>query len=115
MFRHNGHPIGSVKTAFAKAVHRAEIPHATPHDMRRTFATRLHNEGVPMAKIQNLLGHGDVSTTMRYIGVTAEDLDTAMDALASARSRFHKEHGASPLSNTKVTYDKKGVSSDSSK
>ena len=68
-----------------------------------------------MAKIQTLLGHGDVITTMRYIGVTAEDLDTAIDVLASARSRFHREHGAKPLSNTKVTHDRKGVSCDGAK
>jgi integrase len=97
VFLFEGKPIQSIKTAFAGAVRRAEIRHATPHDMRRTFATRLHNENVPIAKIRDLLGHVDVKTTMIYIGVLAEDLDAAMDVLDGARRQYWRDRGVIPL------------------
>jgi site-specific recombinase XerD len=42
--------------------------------LRRTFATRLWEKGVDIYTISMLLGHTDVKTTQRYIGVTASML-----------------------------------------
>jgi site-specific recombinase XerD len=39
---------------------------ATPHDMRRTFATELLKKGVDVLTVQELLGHANVSTTGIY-------------------------------------------------
>lgn len=39
---------------------------ATPHDLRRTFATRLIEDGHDLVKVQRAMGHSNVQTTARY-------------------------------------------------
>lgn len=53
---------------FREAVRRAGIlRRITPHDMRRSAATHLHLSGMPIARLRDLLGHKDISTTEIYI------------------------------------------------
>lgn len=51
------------------------------HDLRRTYATWLHQGGADLAAIRDLLGHSDISMTSRYLGVTASDLKVAVKCL----------------------------------
>lgn len=46
--------------------HDAGIARFTPHDMRRTFITRLLEQGVDINTVRQLAGHGNISTTTRY-------------------------------------------------
>ncbi|WP_324019903.1 tyrosine-type recombinase/integrase [Pantoea sp. JZ29] len=46
--------------------HDAGIAWFTPHDMRRTFITRLLEQGVDINTVRQLAGHSDISTTTRY-------------------------------------------------
>lgn len=39
---------------------------ATPHDLRRTFATRLLDKGVDVSLVKTLMGHASVATTALY-------------------------------------------------
>lgn len=39
----------------------------SPHVLRRTFATKLIDNGVPLTVVQEILGHASIETTRRYI------------------------------------------------
>lgn len=62
------------KAAGVKKVH--------PHRFRRTLATTLARRNMAVQKIKELLGHEDISTTMRYICVTQEDVANAYEMCA---------------------------------
>lgn len=46
--------------------HRSDTARFTPHDMRRTFITRLLEQGVDINTVRQLAGHSGISTTTRY-------------------------------------------------
>ncbi|HXP17919.1 MAG TPA: tyrosine-type recombinase/integrase, partial [Terriglobales bacterium] len=46
----------------------------TPHRLRHTFATEMLRLGVSLPALMQLLGHRDISMTLRYLQVTQEDL-----------------------------------------
>jgi integrase len=53
------------------------------HDLRHEYACRLAERGVPITKIQYLLGHSSVVTTERYIHHTLAELSKAAAVLES--------------------------------
>jgi integrase/recombinase XerD len=54
------------------------------HTLRKTFGTLLSERGISLPVIQELLGHADISTTRKYIGVGMSSLQDATRVLAGA-------------------------------
>jgi len=49
----------------------------SPHSLRRTTATLLHEVGVPIERIQELLGHKDIRVTRGYVKSSADTRKSA--------------------------------------
>lgn len=55
--------------------------HVHPHKFRATFATTLLTRGVDIRTVQELLGHADIKSTMKYLAVTDERKASAVSVL----------------------------------
>ncbi|MCX6154059.1 MAG: tyrosine-type recombinase/integrase, partial [Candidatus Kapabacteria bacterium] len=51
------------------------------HTFRHTFASHLAQHGVAIQLIKELLGHSDITTTMRYAHLSPSALREAMNVL----------------------------------
>jgi len=58
---------------------RAEVEHFNPHTFRRTFAMWSLRAGMDIYSLKGLMGHADLATLLKYLGLTKEDLQRAHD------------------------------------
>jgi integrase len=64
------------------------LPHLRVHDLRHTFAYLVAQAGADVADLQTLLGHEDISQTMRYRGFV---LSRAKQFVTAARDSSNEE------------------------
>ena len=78
----NGLPVESIKTGFAAAKRRANLPHVTPHDLRRSAGRIMVEASVEMAEVSQFLGHRSIAMTEKvYARFSPDYLRRAAGAL----------------------------------
>lgn len=63
------------------ALDASEIAHATPHDLRHTYASRLVQNRVELSRVRDLLGHASITTTERYAHLAPDQFDAVRAVL----------------------------------
>jgi integrase len=67
-----------LRTALTRACTAAGVPAFSPHDLRHRRVSLLHLAGMPWARIGELVGHDDITTTSRiytHVLVDENELD----------------------------------------
>ena len=77
MHRQTAHAI--LKTAFIEAGLNG---HLATHSLRKSFAQRLYGKTSDIYMVQELLGHRNISTTQKYLGVNYADAKAAVELIA---------------------------------
>lgn len=75
-------PLTTLKKAHEEALRKAEItPRFRVYDLRHTFGSRSAMAGVDLATLKELMGHSQISMTMRYVHPTPEHKRQAVNKL----------------------------------
>ena len=92
IFQDDGRPLRDPKWArdVARACERAELPAVDLHGLRRSAGARWLQAGIPLHEVSRLLGHQDVTTTMRWYGGIADA------TLATRIGMLNSEANATP-------------------
>lgn len=65
----------SIQKIVRQSASKAQISQkVTPHVLRHCFATHLHDRGISIASIQELLGHKNIKTTLVYTHISTQNL-----------------------------------------
>lgn len=56
-----------VRAMMKRLEEKCGLENIHPHRFRRTFATNLIERGMPIEDVAKLMGHSDISTTMKYV------------------------------------------------
>ena len=79
-----GEPLAGPRHWFEPAIGRAKIRAFSWHCLRHTFASRLVMAGVDLRTVQELMGHKNISMTVRYSHLTPKHTLAAVELLAGA-------------------------------
>jgi len=61
-----GKRLNNIQTSWENVIKDSKIKNFRFHDLRHSFASKLVMKGAPLNTVRELLGHGDLKTTLRY-------------------------------------------------
>jgi len=96
--------VQSIKTGFTGACKRVGIENFRFHDLRHTFASQLVMKGANLKEVQELLGHKNITMTMRYAHLSQESKRRVVNLLNGLTKRGDR---TAPV--TKVSQNEKSV------
>jgi len=79
----NSNRFGDIKKGFSMALTRAGIKDFHFHDLRHTFGSHMVMQGIDLRTVQQIMGHKDIQTTMRYAHLSPEYVHEAIGRLDS--------------------------------
>ena len=77
----NGTPLKHLDRKFKRCVEKAGLRDVTIHTLRHTCASHLVMAGVDLPTVAKILGHRDITTTMRYAHLATEHIQKAVERL----------------------------------
>jgi integrase len=77
----DGGSFGDVRRSFETALRRSGIQDFRFHDLRHTFASNLVMEGVDIMTVKELMGHKDLTMTLRYTHLAPNHKTKAVNIL----------------------------------
>ena len=78
------------RSVFERAVRKAAIHDFTFHDLRHTFASRLVMAGVDLPMVKELMGHKNISMTLRYTHLSRDHKQRAVRTLEQFGVKSHQ-------------------------
>ncbi len=84
------HGTGYDKAIIKPVKQRSNIDFSN-HTLRRTFGRSCWLAGVKIETISNILGHEDVRTTIKYLGIQMDDQKTAMEEVKKWRQEIEQK------------------------
>ncbi|MHC4769694.1 MAG: tyrosine-type recombinase/integrase [Planctomycetota bacterium] len=92
-FDDNGKPIGDFRKSWASATKAAECPGRLVHDIRRSFAKRMIDEGLPESMVM-ALGLWRTPSVFRRYGMVDTDMKRRAVAQLRGRTRSRQERAS---------------------
>ena len=81
LFSYDGKRLSKVKRSFKRASKVAGIEDFRFHDLKHTFASHFVMRGGTIKELQEMLGHKNISMTMRYAHLIQEHKKKAVNLL----------------------------------
>jgi integrase len=82
-----GSRISDVRKGFVSACQEAKVVNLTFHDLRHTWSSRAAEMGVPEHVRRDILGHSATSMTGDYTHASPEEMERAMELVASYKQK----------------------------
>lgn len=83
---------GAIRSSFDRLVNKLGLTNFRFHDLRHTFASELAMKGVDIKTIAELLGHGSVRMSERYMHLSPSHKRVAVEMLAPLKTALEREY-----------------------